>query len=495
MKKYFFISAICLLNFIVTAQTKFGNEWIISMRGYHINFNNSIIQHDTLFKVNNAFYIRGHSNICDSNGQIIFSCDGGDVFNSAGDMLFNGDMIIPTNYYNNYGGFTREPQTSLFLPMDSGKYYLITPSVSDNYYNTVWQNKPALNWSFDVLYYHVIDKYANAGAGAVVQKKVPLLQNTQIKKTQMMACRHGNGKDWWLLKMAGDSNKVFVFLFSQNAVTRFPDQYIPFPFKGTNNAYGQMVFSQDGTKWASTCDWINDTTYAFSSDVYVADFDRCYGKLSNYENHIANNIDSNNLGLAFSPSGRFLYVSKSSIIQQLDLQDGSWWDVHGPDSPAFFCGYSNLQLAPNGKIYIGRLDGICKAMSVINNPDVEYGGCNFCVNCLRSESVNGYFSSPPNMANYELGAMPCYPEAISEVEKNRLYNIYPNPSNGKIYVQSITNYESRITDLQVLNLQGQILLQEKNNNEVDISSLSSGVYFLQLTNESKQKLVYKVIKE
>ncbi|MBP6455469.1 MAG: T9SS type A sorting domain-containing protein [Chitinophagaceae bacterium] len=465
------------------------------------NFNNSIIQHDTLFKVNNAFYILGHSNICDSSGQIIFSCDGGDVFNNNGDLLFNGDKLIPNDYYIDNSGLTTVPQTSIFLPMDSGKYYLITPSVSDAYYNTVWANKPALNWNFDVLYYHVIDKYANAGAGAVVQKKVPLLQNTPMKKSQMMACRHGNGKDWWLLKMAGDSNKVFVFLFSQNAVTRFPDQYIPFPFRGTNDLHGQMVFNVDGSKWATTGFWINDTTYATSSDVYVADFDRCYGKLSNFQvNYVppfgTDTAIALNRGLAFSPSSRFLYVSKYSTIQQLDLQDGSWWDVHGVDSPAFFCGYTNLQLAPVGKIYIGRLDGICKAMSVINNPDVEYGGCNFCVNCLRSESVNGYFSSPPNMANYELGAITCYPEAISEVEKNRLFKLYPLPPNGKIYIElKINNLEFRIKNLQVLNLQGQVLLQEKNKNEVDLSILSSGVYFLQLTNERMEKLVYKVIKE
>jgi len=40
-----------------------------------------------------------------------------------------------------------------------------------------------------------------------------LIQNANLRKTQMMACRHGNGKDWWLLKQEGDSANVHVFLF------------------------------------------------------------------------------------------------------------------------------------------------------------------------------------------------------------------------------------------------------------------------------------------
>ena len=495
MKKVFYFIFIFVINYKSFGQTKYGNEWIIGLYGYTVNFNNSNIIHDTSFiNPNYAFYLQGHSNISDSSGHIIFSTDGMDVFNSLGNIVDNGDTIVPTLYYNAKTGLSNIFQSSIFLPMENGKYYLVTPTVSDNYYTNVWQTKPAGNWNFDMLYYHVIDKYANGGMGAVTQKKVPLLQNTPMKKSLMMACRHGNGKDWWLLKMAGDSNKVFVFLFKQDSVLRYPDQYIPFPFLGTNNLYGQMVFNLNGDKWALTTDWIKDDNYAFSTDVYIADFDRCYGKLSNYQRYYTPGIDTNNLGLAFSPNSRFLYLSKSSNILQLDLQDGSWWDVHGPDSPNAFCGYTTLHLAPNNKIYISKFNG-CKQLSVINNPDLEFGACDFCINCLRSESYTGYFNSPPTMPNYELGAMPCYPEAISEIEKNKMYRIYPNPTNGKIYIQTITNYELRITDLEVLNLQGQVLLQEKNNNEVDLSSLSSGVYFLQLTNEVNEKYVYKVVRE
>ncbi|MBP6455573.1 MAG: T9SS type A sorting domain-containing protein [Chitinophagaceae bacterium] len=98
---------------------------------------------------------------------------------------------------------------------------------------------------------------------------------------------------------------------------------------------------------------------------------------------------------------------------------------------------------------------------------------------------------------HDLWVLKIQPDVLTLNEKNSIlsYNIFPNPTNGIIHIQSITKYKLRITDLQILNLQGQVLLQESNNNEVDISSLSNGVYFLQLTNERMEKLVYKVIKE
>ena len=99
---------------------------------------------------------------------------------------------------------------------------------------------------------------------------------------------------------------------------------------------------------------------------------------------------------------------------------------------------------------------------------------------------------------HDLWVLKIQPDVLTLNEKNSIlsYNIFPNPTNGKIFIElKINNLEFRIKNLQVLNLQGQVLLQEKNNNEVDISSLSSGVYFLQLTNERMERLVYKVIKE
>jgi hypothetical protein len=326
---------------------------------------------------------------------------------------------------------------------------------------------------------------ANGGLGKVIEKKKPLLQNTPIKKSQMTACRHANGKDWWLLKMAGDTNIVFTFLVKQDTIIRYPNQYIPFPFRGTNDVWGQMKFSKDGTKWATTYNAADDVTFKHHGDVYIADFNRCSGLLSSFQNFIPPPfIDTGNLGLEFSPSGQFLYVSKYNAIQQLDIAAGTWYTVSGPDTNAF-CGYTTLELGLDNKIYIGRAQGTCKQMSIINSPDVKIN-CDFCPNCLRSKSNWGFFSTPPNMPNYELGAsgQTCWPLDNTEtVKDDGLWEVYPNPSRTVIYIKNKTGKKK-----ELFSVVGE-LLYSTTHDEMDVSRLAHGVYFLRCAGAVKKVVV------
>lgn len=475
------------------SQNKFGDTWVVGLFGYSVNFGTVPITHDTNYiNIPYGAFGKGHSNICDSNANVIISCDGMDAFNGAGTLIDDGDTLVPIDYYLHEQGWSETSQNSIILPMDGKKYYLITPTVSDSYLANVWANKPSLNWNYDLLLYHVIDMNANAGAGKVVQKKLPLLINTPMKKTQMMACRHANGKDWWLLKMAGDSNMVFTFLFKQDSVIKYPNQYIPFPFIGTNDSYGQMQFSQDGKKWATTCNWADDITYKRTGELYVSDFDRCTGILSNFQLFVAPPVsgDSSNVGLSFSPNGKFLYISKNSAIQQLNLNFGTWYTVHGVDSPAYFCGYSSLHLAVDNKIYIGRTDGICKQYSVIDSPDVEIN-CAFCVNCLRSKSVNGYFMTPPNMPNYELGAeLPCWPLGKYELLKlNDELVVWPNPTSLMLNVKcSMLKEKDNKCKIEMYSAVGQLILSTTKD-EVDVQPYPKGMYYIKVGTAVKKVVI------
>lgn len=481
MKKICFLVIFIITTYSTYSQNKFGNEWVTGS-GYKFNFNTSPPTHDTFFQnVDLTLYGAGASCISDSSGYIIMNCDGMDLKNRNGILIEGGDTLIPKDYYIDEGGWSIVPQTSLILPMDAKKYYLITPTVSDAYKANVWDNKPAYNWNFDLLLYHVIDMNMNGGAGKVIQKKVPLLQNTLMKKTQMMACRHANGKDWWLLKMAGDSNMVFTFLFTQDSVYRYPNQYIPFPLSGNNDLWGQMKFSKDGKKWASTCNWGNEWAYT-QADVYVADFDRCTGLLSQFQLFKAPPDmygDSINGGLEFSPNGKLIYVTKFNTIQQLDISIGTWYNVHGPDT-VNFCGYTTLHLAPDDKIYIGRYHGICKQWSVIDKPNVKYN-CDFCANCLRSKSIYGHLINPPNMPNYELGEeLPCWPVKSEKIElAGEDIKVYPNPTSGKL---TIENGDGKLKELY--NAVGQLILSTYNN-EIEVSGYASGMYYIRCLPASK----------
>jgi hypothetical protein len=80
-------------------------------------------------------------------------------------------------------------------------------------------------------------------------------------------------------------------------------------------------------------------------------------------------------------------------------------------------------------------------------------------------------------------------EPIAGVNDNSSFefSVYPNPSNGLINIQS----EIAIDEIKIYSLQG-ILIE--NSSEIDISHLSSGIYFIEVLYE-KGKSVQKFIRE
>jgi len=72
--------------------------------------------------------------------------------------------------------------------------------------------------------------------------------------------------------------------------------------------------------------------------------------------------------------------------------------------------------------------------------------------------------------------------------------VYPNPANDKITIECAGNQS---LNLSVYNIVGEILLQKELNksiNEIDISSLSKGVYLIKITDAS-ETVQQKLIKE
>lgn len=65
--------------------------------------------------------------------------------------------------------------------------------------------------------------------------------------------------------------------------------------------------------------------------------------------------------------------------------------------------------------------------------------------------------------------------------KNEYLNIYPNPANDKIHVSCANNRQMK---MEIYNLMGELLMQRElsdNRNEIDISSLVTGMYILKVS--------------
>jgi hypothetical protein len=79
----------------------------------------------------------------------------------------------------------------------------------------------------------------------------------------------------------------------------------------------------------------------------------------------------------------------------------------------------------------------------------------------------------------------CSGAGLSDINSNAPM-FYPNPTTGSIYLSEPVNIT--LTDLS-----GNLLLEEKNTNQLDISALPSGMYFLNVGENNQQ--TFKVIKE
>jgi hypothetical protein len=474
-----FVIAFDLCN----AQSKLGNEWVSGFGNVKVKFTNNLIITKGASSLS-TYFIDGNSAICDTNGDLILYSDGFNVFNNFNLIIENGDSLVPLDYFNQQDGWSGYSQSSIFLPMDSDKYYFVTPAMGDIRFADCNSGGSCY---FDLLLYNVIDMKANGGAGKVTQRMIPLLQNASLRKTQMMVCRHANGKDWWLLKNEGDNANVHTFLFTQDSIYDKGVQIFSSPFWGVWDLEGQSVFDQSGDKFATT-------SQGDSADrkIFIADFDRCYGKLTNprviqaplvsgHDPFDTNAVDPNIRGVAFSPNGQFLYASLRANIFQYDMQDNSWYHVAGLDTTyQKFSTYGCVYLGPDNKIYIGN-GGTGKQMSVIDNPDVKGAGCNFCKKCLRVDSLgaSAYLGTPPCMPNYSLGAKLCYPESNVEfLILNDELIVYPNPASNQLNIRYNCKADSK---LQIMSMLGVIiqeidLIKAVQRVSINIKDLPAGVY-------------------
>ena len=86
--------------------------------------------------------------------------------------------------------------------------------------------------------------------------------------------------------------------------------------------------------------------------------------------------------------------------------------------------------------------------------------------------------------------------AINETLNNYVINMYPNPTSG---ILNIHSNEAIYADIEIKDIRGGIIKSITktllhNNYYIDLSSFSSGVYFLEVLFSSSKKQVYKIQK-
>jgi hypothetical protein len=397
-------------------------------------------------------YRRTSANITDGNGNLLFSTNGAFLADSNGDTLLNGSGLNPSNYTSNYPEGLFVSQASLILPKPGSatEYYLFHCTIDEYSPNSFAQQ----------LYLTTVDVSLNGGLGAATAKNEVLIADSLVAG-RITAVRHANGRDWWVLCHRRGNDVHYRMLVSPMGVSAPEVQAI-----GVDRRYagGQACFSPQGNRFA--CYKGNA-----GEDLDVFDFDRCTGLLSNpihieiFDTDLAG-------GVAFSPSGRYLYVSSVEDVYQYDMEAadiaGSMvhvavWDGFYSPFPPQATLFDIAQLAPDGKIYIGT-GNTTDVLHVIHDPDQPGLGCNLV---QHGVSLPRYFeNSLPNHPNYHLGPVDgsvCDSLGINNgVEEEMLHaaiHAYPNPSTGRFAL----NYpaQSMVGSLEVRDVSGRMVLRER----------------------------------
>jgi hypothetical protein len=508
MKKLTIILYILLNMVVAYSQKNHGINW---MQGSYytnkIHFKTNIPFITPL--VTGMYFDLGSSCISDTDGNFKILCNGFKLMDSTGTTIDGGDTITPSKICLKEVGFSSASQSSIILPFRNDMYYVITATASDTMITNYWnQNIYAL---FDQVLYTKVDMKLNNGLGKVVAKGVSMIDNVKLSKTQMMACRHADGVNWWVLKQAHDTNMVYKFIVTEDSVYNLGVQGMGEPHWGFYDIKGQIMFNTQGTQYATVA-WGRNL-------VFLADFNRCTGNISNPQirylpihSRSASilTLDTLAVGVCFSPNDSLLYVVKDYNLYQLDLHDPdsltAWYRVANMDTTYDqFQKWGGLFSGPDGKIYIGNW-GFSHAMSVIDNPNVKGVGCNFCPKCLQFSSPSGV-NNPPCMPNYELGKdssllVGCTPVGSGEIKEvsDEMLVVYPNPASSKLEVRYeirdvSASEDKRNAKIELYNTLGQLMYSSPISHlisaiSIDVSNLSIGVYYLRVENQ-----VVKVVVE
>ena len=442
------------------------------------NMQVNIVPREMLFDATNG-------QIADNNGNTLFYSNGIYVANSSGDTMMNGSGLNPSNFTSSYratGLTIMQGNLVIPFPGDSTKYYLFHETIDDRF-NT---------YCSLYLYYSVIDMTLDAGLGGVVQKNTVLLNDSLIPG-RLTACKHANGRDWWLFSPGFMNGRGYVFLITPQGIQ---GPLIKNMVTHRDVYAGQDVFSPDGTKFA---------IYDPYGGLDIWDFDRCTGDFFNQNNFMIN--DSALVGgVAFSSNNRYLYVSSFRYLYQYDMLATNIGNSRL--TLGVYDGHTNMgssttfylaQIAPDNKIYI-NCSNSAYDIHVINNPDSGGAGSGFCQHCIHLPSFIN--TTMPNFPNYFLGAeggtvCDSLPTSITSITKpHEEFFVFPNPAQAEVY---LTLSKQKVRSVEVYNSFGQRIActSEFIKDEYirfDVSALQSGVYYIEIVSD-KRKQVKMFVKE
>ncbi len=429
----------------------------------------------------------------DRQGNLILVSNGREVVDSSQKVIVNGtEFEVGLQGYSGNAG----NQTTLVLdwPDDSNRIAMVYVDTKAGTNPTIFSEK---------LLYSVIQKDVTTSKWVVFSKNNVALQK-KMSPSQLTACRHGNGRDWWIVKQSVYTDTIFKFLLTNRGVEYFGFQKV----SQDKNLYGlgQSIFSPDGRRYAA---YHGVTINATSRFVVTYDFDRCSGDFANRKYFYVDTARAVCGGAAISPNSKYLYVAFTNFVFQYDLEAsdiGATKDtvlLRNFEKDPFASAFYQAQLAPDGKIYIAT-QNTTTYYHVINYPDRKGDSCM----AVQAGFDLATFSSGivPNNPNYRLGRLkgsPCDTIRVATIDitaDQYDLKIYPNPATDLVQIEiTLPNYDpSTKSEIVLVDVSGEIVQRYTMPDfaylaTLDISKLPSGVFGVQLRQRDRVLAVEKLV--
>jgi hypothetical protein len=431
----------------------------------------------------------------DKNGNILFASNGWRLINSYGEVLsyklWHDDIPWP-------GG---SPDTTL-VDLTRGPLFLPDPSDTNRvylFYGEYVTNQPMQTLGFARLDVRFCYALLDVPTQSLISKDHIILDEPTAL-SDMVALRHGNGRDWWIYKPSTQSNQYYRGLLSVNGLSEFELYTVP-EMEGREQAYTMTHFTQDGSMMA------HFSTYA-AKYCQRLDVDRCTGNLSNPRetdlNPMIRPVEVANFIL--SPDGSKVYGYRLDYSDSTYTPGTHQYDFN-TDSLTYLADNATSFMSPNFKnIYFYRrlVDSLgisTRYLGVAENPDSLGLSCN--LNKYKYVVQNSVIMlAAPNFANYRLGALTgsaC--DTIGTVtvgvllkENQAELTVFPNPSRDKLHIRFTQPQQSK-AQLYVMNAMGQLVYNapiESEYTSLDAYSLglTAGIYTVHVHN-GQQKSVRK----
>jgi hypothetical protein len=428
-----------------------------------------------------APFSRFSTSISDSAGNFLMAFNQKYLFDKNGNVLLEYDT-------SNYGSIWFARQSALFFKFkDTTNIYTLLTEDVEIFDGPITQ--PLLNNRTKAI---LITRIKVDSTGYEIISIDTLLRNDSLQGGCYHACRHANGRDWWIFKSTFNQKQFLRGLLTPHS---FDFVIYDSPAQSMFQKGGRNQFSSDGTKFFHYIEL--DTR-----KMQIYDFDRCTGELSNFRE-----IDFSPFipfppydftPFVLSPDASKIYMGRSNPGEEYSYQNIQI-DVASQQMTLVADSVFVPMLTPNNKWVVSGYQEIpwtpLDKLNVFTQPN-NTGNNIGRIKDLYNLPLGGFFVEQPEWANHLLGPIDgtiCDSLGLNDetgIKKIETFNfiLFPNPGTNEL------NFKTDLplpVKLIIRDSQGKLVFENVFLNRAFIVSdelemLKSGIYYVELQNEKTQ---------